>query len=76
LHSTHISPTHVARFSRKQEVGFYAKSSYTTVWEIEHIDPKVRFENQGNPVMAGDPILLKHCHTAQWLASDDCYALK
>ena len=51
LHSCHITPIHVARFSRKQEVGFFAKSDYNTVWTIEHIDPKVRFENAGNPVL-------------------------
>jgi len=76
LNSCHISPNHVAKFSRKQEVGFYAKSNYDTVWVIEHIDPKVRFENAGNPVMAGEAILLKHCQTAQWLASDLSYGIK
>jgi len=51
LHSCHITPNHVAKFSRKQEVGFYAKSNYDTVWLIEHIDPKVRFEKSGSPVL-------------------------
>lgn len=76
LHSTQTSPTHVARFSRKQEVGFYAKTGYNTVWEIEHFDPKIRFETSGEPVKAGDPILIKHAQTAQWLASDDAFGLK
>jgi len=76
LHSCHITPNHVAKFSRKQEVGFYAKSNYDTVWLIEHIDPKVRFEKSGSPVLAGDSILLKHCQTAQWLASDPHYPIK
>jgi len=76
LHSCHITPQHVAKFSRKQEVGLYAKSNYDTVWLIEHIDPKVRFEKSGSPVMVGDSILLKHCQTAQWLASDPHYPIK
>jgi len=40
------------------------------------MDPKNRFENIGKPVKAGDCILLKHCHTAQWLASDEAHAVK
>lgn len=76
LHSCHVTPIHVARFSRKQEAGFFAKNDYNTVWTIEHIDPKVRFENTGNPVLVGEPILLKHCQTAQWLASDPTYPIK
>jgi len=51
LHSCYITPSHVAKLSRRQEVGVYAKSDYNTVWTIEHIDPKVRFENEGNPVL-------------------------
>ena len=45
-------------------------STVNTIWEIEHTDPKVRFESYGNPVKACDPILLKHAFTCQWLAAD------
>jgi len=76
LHSCHITPSHVAELSRRQEVGIYSKTDFNTVWTIEHIDPKVRFENEGNPVLAGEPILLKHCQTAQWLASDPAHSIK
>ena len=41
-----------------------------TVWEIEHINPKVRFETYGEPVRSMDDVLLKHSFTCQWLASD------
>lgn len=34
-----------------------------TVWEIEHTNPKVRFETYGQPVKANDQILLKHSFT-------------
>jgi len=76
LHSCHITPSHVAKLSRRQEAGFYAKNDFNTVWIIEHVDPKVRFENEGNPVLAGEAILLKHCQTAQWLASDPAHSTK
>ena len=38
-------------------------NTVNTVWEIEHLDPKVRFECYGNPVKACDPVLLKHSFT-------------
>jgi len=76
LHSCQITPSHVATLSRRQECAFYAKNDFNTVWIIEHVDPKVRFENEGNPVLAGEAILLKHCQTAHWLASDPSYSTK
>ena len=38
-------------------------NTVNTVWEIEHLDPKVRFESYGNAVKVNDDILLKHTFT-------------
>lgn len=56
--------------SRNQEASFHAIDSFNTVWVVDSFDPNERFERQGEPVRAGEPILLRHCHTQQYLASD------
>lgn len=71
MYSLPISPQHVAKISRKQEVGFHVKDNFNSVWVVEHIDPKIRFEMNGQRINAGEAVLLRHAHTAQWLASDD-----
>ena len=38
-------------------------NTVNTVWEIEHVDPKVRFESYGEVVKSHAPILLKHSFT-------------
>ena len=37
---------------------------------IDYLDPNFRFEKQGEPVQANDPILIRHCATSHYLASD------
>jgi len=49
--------------SRQQEASLHAFDSFNTVWVIDSFDPNDRFERQGEPVKAGEPILLRHCHT-------------
>jgi len=56
--------------SRHQEASLHACDSYNTQWIIDSFDPNDRFERQGEPVKAGEPILLRHCHTQHYLASD------
>lgn len=34
-----------------------------TMWIVETVDPKIRFESVGKPVKAGTPVLLKHIFT-------------
>lgn len=70
LHSCHSSPSVHAPVTRNQEVCMTLKDVYDCVWEVEHIDPKVRFEMYGEPVQANDPILIKHSNTNHFLASD------
>jgi hypothetical protein len=35
-------------------------NTVNTVWEVESLDPKNRFESYGEPVKANEPVLLKH----------------
>jgi hypothetical protein len=44
--------------------------SFNTVWSIEHADPNKRFSIKGQPVELGQPVLLEHCGTSHYLASD------
>lgn len=68
--STPYSMNIFSSVSRLQEASLHACDSYNTQWVIDSFDPNDRFERQGEPVKAGEPILLRHCHTQQYLASD------
>lgn len=70
LHSTQISPQFFARFSRNQEVCLTTKNIYNTVWRIVHADPNRRNPTIGEAISANEPILIEHCATAHYLASD------
>lgn len=56
--------------SKLQEASLHAIDSYSTHWVIDSFDPNDRFERQGEPVRAGEPILIRHCQTDQYLGSD------
>lgn len=56
--------------SRLQEASLHAIDSYNTQWVIDSCDPNERFEKQGEPVRAGEPILIRHCQTEHYLGSD------
>jgi hypothetical protein len=47
------------------------KNIYNTVWRIVHSDPNKRNPTIGEAVSANEPILLEHCATAHYLASDN-----
>lgn len=49
----------------------HACDSYNTQWIIDSFDPNDRFERQGEPVRAGEPILLRHCQTQHYFASNE-----
>jgi Ca2+-binding EF-hand superfamily protein len=70
LHSTHASPSNHAPNSKNQEVNIMLKDVYDCIWEIDHIDPKIRFEMYGEVIPANEPILIKHSNTNHYLASD------
>ena len=46
------------------------KNIYATVWKIVHLDPNRRINTIGEPVMANEPVLIEHCGTSHYLASD------
>ena len=48
----------------------HACDSYNQVWVVDSYDPNDRFERQGEPIKAGEEILLRHCNTNHYLASD------
>lgn len=60
-----------AKISHFQEVAISSIPNNLTSWEIEHFNPKVRFEMQGEVVRAGEPVLIKHVHTGKWLGTDN-----
>lgn len=57
--------------SRNQEASMHAHASFNNVWVIDHCDPNCRFEMQGQPIKAGQPLLIRHCQTQQYLAGDN-----
>lgn len=56
--------------SRNQEASMHCHDSYNNVWVVDHCDPNCRFEMQGEPIKASEPILIRHCQTQQYLAGD------
>jgi len=58
--------------SRNNEASMHANSTFAGVWIIDTLDPNFRMERQGEPVRCQDPILIRHCSTSHYLASDNC----
>lgn len=59
-----------SKFSREQEVSMTANLNSHSLWAIEKVNAKERFDSVGKEVNEDEPILLKHVSTGQWLASD------
>lgn len=57
--------------SRKQEASVHSTDHYIGTWIIDSVDPNFRMERQGEPVQAGEPILIRHAQTMHYLASDN-----
>ena len=57
--------------SRLNEANMSGSSTYAGVWVIDTVDPNFRLERQGEPVATNDPILIRHCSTSHYLASDN-----
>jgi len=53
-----------------------ARPSSDNTWIIDHVDPTIRFEMQGQIVKAGDPVLIRHSPTCIYLGSDNRYKYK
>eukprot|EP00742_Colponemidia_sp_Colp-10_P000862 GILJ01000935.1.p1 GENE.GILJ01000935.1~~GILJ01000935.1.p1 ORF type:complete len:483 (-),score=72.03 GILJ01000935.1:146-1594(-) len=71
LHTESVSPLSFAKYSRHQEVSMFTRPVWDTVWQIEHANPAIRFEYEGQPVEVNAPIVIRHVHTANFLASDN-----
>ena len=48
----------------------YTKLGYDTVWTIEHLDPNKRYAIKSQVVEANQPVIIEHCGTSHFLASD------
>lgn len=70
LHSELVTPMVAAKFSRHQEVVVVSEPAGETKWQLMHPDPNLRAEMEGEPVPAGEPVLVKHVQTGAFLASD------
>jgi len=70
LHSCPVSPQIFARFSRNQEVCLSSKNIYNTTWKILALDPNDRVPLLGEPVKTNAPVVIEHCATSHYLASD------
>ena len=42
---------------------------FNSVWILDHPDPNFRFENQGEVVKAGEPLLIRHSQTSNYLGA-------
>jgi len=70
LQSEMVTPMSAAKFSRHQEVLAISEPAGDTKWQIQHPDPGLRTEMEGEEVPAGKPVLIKHVQTGTYLASD------
>lgn len=48
----------------------HTKNTFNGTWIIDYVDPNYRFEMQGEKIPANEPVLIRHCHTSHFLASD------
>ena len=70
LSSQILSPSVYSPITRSQECVLSTKDSYNNVWIVDYLDPNFRFEKQGQPVPANEPILIRHAATNHYLAAD------
>jgi hypothetical protein len=53
-----------------------ARPNANGLWRIDHCDPNIRFEMQGEIVKAGEPVLIRHVGTCVYLAADPTFKVK
>lgn len=70
LQSLPVSPMRSSKFSRQQEVSVTATLSSSSIWVVEKLQAKERFDSVGKEVSLSEGVLLRHLPTSQWLASD------
>jgi len=69
LHSSPLTPSVYARFSRNQEVSVISKAIYNTVWRIQPLTG-ARESIKGTPVKHTDAVMLEHVATNHFLSND------
>lgn len=70
LQSQLQTPLICSTISRHQQVAAVAWSKFDTEFLLEHKSISKRFESEGKPVQANEPLVLIHAQTRQALASD------
>jgi len=71
LSSFTYTPAVCSPVSQKQLVcASAARVDHNSAWIIDHVDPLVRFEMQGEIVKSNEPILLRHVQTGVYMGTD------
>ena len=73
MKSQHTNTQSFARMSHFQEVTLTVNPNSSTLWEFEAINPKIKFASVGQPVLSGQPLLIKHSYTSHHLATDEYF---
>eukprot|EP00736_Rhodelphis_marinus_P010913 Rmarinus@m.20426 len=71
LQSQAKSPTNVSKILREQEVTLCNKVDMYISWCFEMLDPNLRPETEGTPVLLDDRIVVRHVATNALLAGSD-----
>lgn len=71
MQSELITNLAASKFSRHQEVTAYGSPSGETLWQLLYPDTSSRFEMEGEPVKADEPLVIRHVQTGSFLASDE-----
>lgn len=53
-----------------------ARPNADGLWILDHADPNIRFEMQGEVVRSGEPLLIRHVNTCVYLAADSKFKIK
>ncbi|KAK3251370.1 hypothetical protein CYMTET_39288 [Cymbomonas tetramitiformis] len=65
LTSNIVSLTSFSKVSKNQEVSLTPSTAYDSAWKVLPVKPEHRDVAEGEPVMAGAPVVIRHCHTGQ-----------
>jgi hypothetical protein len=71
LRSEKATPSCHSSISKNQEVSVDTTNNFQSEWMVAFIDPKFRFEMEGEPVPANTPLLMIHCGSNENLNSND-----
>lgn len=68
LTSSMVDMQHFSKITKNQEVRLTPNTSYLTAWKVLPVKTAHRDIAEGEPVLAGAPVVLKHCATNNDLA--------